>query len=98
MGFVTIRDVAWSNMAAAGIIITLPVLVFTLLVQKNLVQGPYGRSRKGIKRRILMKYLSRASENVHYLLNREMEPRLYVKPGETVKGRMRTRRCKLSER
>ena len=26
MGFVTIRDVAWSNMAAAGIIITLPVL------------------------------------------------------------------------
>ena len=32
-----------------------------------------------------MKYLSRASENVHYLLNREMEPRLYVKPGETVK-------------
>lgn len=47
MGFVTIRDVAWSNMAAAGIIITLPVLVFTLLVQKNLVQGLTAGAVKG---------------------------------------------------
>lgn len=47
MGFVTIRDVAWSNMAAAGIVITLPVLIFTLLVQKNLVQGLTAGAVKG---------------------------------------------------
>lgn len=39
MGYVTVREVAWSNMAAAGIIIAIPVLIFTIIVQKNIVRG-----------------------------------------------------------
>lgn len=47
MGYVTIREVAWSNMAAAGILITLPVLFFTILTQKHLVQGLTAGAVKG---------------------------------------------------
>lgn len=47
MGYVTIREVAWSNMAAAGILITIPVLIFTILTQKHLVQGLTSGAVKG---------------------------------------------------
>lgn len=47
MGYVTIREVAWSNMAAAGILITIPVLIFTILTQKHLVQGLTAGAVKG---------------------------------------------------
>lgn len=38
-GFVTFRDVLWGPLFAAGTIVSIPVLIFTLLVQKNLVRG-----------------------------------------------------------
>ncbi len=47
MGYVTIREVAWANMAAAGILITIPVLFFTILTQKHLVQGLTAGAVKG---------------------------------------------------
>jgi multiple sugar transport system permease protein len=47
MGYVTVREVAWSNMAAAGILITIPVLVFTIITQKKLVQGLTAGAVKG---------------------------------------------------
>ncbi len=47
MGFVTIREVAWANMAAAGILITIPVLIFTIITQKHLVQGLTSGAVKG---------------------------------------------------
>lgn len=47
MGYVTIREVAWANMAAAGILITIPVLIFTILTQKHLVQGLTSGAVKG---------------------------------------------------
>jgi multiple sugar transport system permease protein len=47
MGYVTVREVAWSNMAAAGILITIPVLVFTIITQKRLVQGLTAGAVKG---------------------------------------------------
>jgi multiple sugar transport system permease protein len=47
MGYVTVREVAWSNMAAAGILITIPVLIFTILTQKKLVQGLTAGAVKG---------------------------------------------------
>jgi multiple sugar transport system permease protein len=37
--FVTFREIVWGSLAAAGIITTIPILIFTLLVQKNLVRG-----------------------------------------------------------
>ena len=37
--FVTFREIVWGNLTAAGIITTIPVLIFILLVQKNLVRG-----------------------------------------------------------
>ena len=47
MGYVTVREVAWSNMAAAGILITIPVLIFTIISQKQLVQGLTAGAVKG---------------------------------------------------
>ncbi|MCI8829693.1 MAG: carbohydrate ABC transporter permease [Lachnospiraceae bacterium] len=47
MGYVTIREVAWANMAAAGILITIPVLIFTIITQKHLVQGLTSGAVKG---------------------------------------------------
>ena len=46
-GYVTIREVAWANMAAAGILITIPVLIFTIITQKHLVQGLTSGAVKG---------------------------------------------------
>lgn len=37
--FVTFHEVLWGSLFAAGTMVTLPVLVFTLLVQRNLVRG-----------------------------------------------------------
>lgn len=37
--FITFREIVWGNLTAAGVITTLPILVFVLLVQKNLVRG-----------------------------------------------------------
>jgi multiple sugar transport system permease protein len=37
--FVTFREIVWGNLTAGGIITTIPVLVFILLAQKNLVRG-----------------------------------------------------------
>ncbi len=37
--FVTFREIVWGNLTAGGIITTIPVLIFVLLVQKNLVRG-----------------------------------------------------------
>ena len=37
--FVTFREIVWGNLTAGGIITTIPVLLFILLVQKNLVRG-----------------------------------------------------------
>ncbi|MDR0601181.1 MAG: carbohydrate ABC transporter permease [Treponema sp.] len=47
MSYITIREIAWSNMAAVGILITLPVLVFTIVMQKRLVQGLTAGAVKG---------------------------------------------------
>jgi len=47
MGYVTIREVAWANMAAAGSLITIPVLIFTIITQKHLVQGLTSGAVKG---------------------------------------------------
>jgi multiple sugar transport system permease protein len=38
-GFVSFHEVIWGSLFAAGTMITLPVLIFTLLVQRNLVRG-----------------------------------------------------------
>ena len=46
-GYITVREVAWSNMAAAGIIITIPVLIFTIICQKHLAQGLTAGAVKG---------------------------------------------------
>jgi multiple sugar transport system permease protein len=47
MGYVTVREVAWSNMAAAGVLISIPVLIFTIITQKRLVQGLTAGAVKG---------------------------------------------------
>lgn len=38
-GFVSFHEIIWGSLFAAGTMITLPVLIFTLLVQRNLVRG-----------------------------------------------------------
>lgn len=37
--FVTFREVVWGSLTAAGTLISLPIVVFVLLVQRNLVRG-----------------------------------------------------------
>lgn len=37
--FITFREIVWGSLAAAGTITVLPVLIFVLFVQKNLVKG-----------------------------------------------------------
>jgi multiple sugar transport system permease protein len=46
-GFITDMGVAWGIMMAAGTVIVLPVLVFTLFAQKHLLRGMTGGAMKG---------------------------------------------------
>jgi len=45
-GFVTFEGINWGALSAAGLFITLPVLVFTFMVQKGLVRGLIGGAIK----------------------------------------------------
>ena len=37
--FFSVTGIVWGEMAAVGVMTTLPVLVFTLIIQKHLVRG-----------------------------------------------------------